>query len=378
MTSDIPAYVPILRAKKGEFDALIPTRQAQLTDRVAPSFHPFFEIQNIIKVGANHLTTINTICSKIAELWSGNTAMVDGYFWKPSEAILENGEHFLTYAYSRLYDLNVKVVPVIGYDRWYDAASSLYRLSMEGLICPNAPYFCIRVDGEAFDDMSEPEFFADQINDILKALKLSHDQCVVMIDFGDVSLNRNSIEGMLSQAKAAIAALSKFDFRYISISGASYPSEGVNLAVTEPDTDGPVLRKEMLVWQALRETHPKLKLVFSDYGIRFPSVEVEIRNKHINGKIVYTIDLKYFVVRGHPVSRDGGKYTQMPALASRLVNSVYYEGPTFSWGDQRILDCAQGTDHFIGNSTQWVSIGTNHHIKYVLEEIENFEFATTL
>ncbi len=377
MSSYIPTYVPVLRAKQGEFDALDPIRQSQLKDNVTPVIHPFFEIQNIIKKDANLLTEITSTCSKITQLWSGNTAMVDGYYWQPSEAILENGEHFLTYAYNLLYDGGVKVVPVIGYDRWFDQASGLYRQSMGSLICPNAPYFCIRVDGDAFYDLSEPEFFEDQINEIIDSLKLSHSQCSIMIDFGNVSLNRITIEEMLRKAKIAIEILNAYDFKYISISGASYP-EGVNYAVLEHDTDGSVLRKEMIAWQSLRETYPDLKLVFGDYGIRLPSVEKVIKNKHINGKIIYTIDLNYFVVRGHPVSRDGGKYTQMPSLASRLVNSVYYEGSSFSWGDQRIADCAQGTDHFIGNSTQWVAIGTSHHIKYVLEEIENFEFATAL
>jgi hypothetical protein len=55
--------------------------------------------------------------------------------------------------------------------------------------------------------------------------------------------------------------LSDYDFKYIAISGASYPSS-VAEAIDDHDTDGPVLRKEMVVWQTLRKMFPNVKLKF--------------------------------------------------------------------------------------------------------------------
>lgn len=98
----IPEYVPIMKAKKGEFDAIKPIRINQLEYQLQPTFHPLFEMPNVYKEGASRLADLTKRCEQIGVLWRGNTALVDGYFWKPSEALLENGEHFLTYAYNKL------------------------------------------------------------------------------------------------------------------------------------------------------------------------------------------------------------------------------------------------------------------------------------
>ncbi len=73
--------------------------------------------------------------------------------------------------------------------------------------------------------------------------------------------------------------------------------------------------------------------------------------------------------------RDGGSHGHRKQLAMRLINSIYYEDVSFSWGDNKIFECAHGINNFIGNPTQWVAIDTSHHIRYVLEEIGSFELA---
>ncbi|MEX3012245.1 hypothetical protein AB3538_01965 [Acinetobacter baumannii] len=67
------------------------------------------------------------------------------------------------------------------------------------------------------------------------------------------------------------------------MSGASYPSS-VAEAIEDHDTDGPVLRKEMVVWQTLRNMFPNVKLKFADHGARHPAPEKQIINQHTNGK----------------------------------------------------------------------------------------------
>jgi len=369
----VPEYVPIMKAKKGELDAIESIRAEQLQYQIQPLFHPLFDMPNVFKKDASRIADVTKRCERIGVLWNGNIALVDGYFWKPSEALLENGEHFLTYTYNKLFTLGVKVVPVIGYDRWFDQMSSLYNHTMKNLNYPDAPYFCIRLDGDAMYDIDEPDFFKEQLDSILSDLKLSESNCAILLDFGDVSVNRITVEQMLSKSSDFLEILSEYDFKYIAISGASYP-ESVAEAIHDHDTDGPVLRKEMVVWQTLRKMFPNMRLKFGDHGARHPTPEKEIRNKHTNGKIVYTIDLNYFVVRGHPFSRDGNQ-AHRKQLAERLVNSIYYEGDDYSWGDKKIFECANGVKKFIGNSTQWVAIDTSHHITYVLEEVNSFELA---
>ncbi len=47
----IPEYVPIMKAKQGEFDAIKPIRSEQLEYQIQPTFHPLFEMPNIYKEG---------------------------------------------------------------------------------------------------------------------------------------------------------------------------------------------------------------------------------------------------------------------------------------------------------------------------------------
>ena len=61
-------------------------------------------------------------------------------------------------------------------------------------------------------------------------------------------------------------------------------------------------------------------------------------------------------------------------LSQIVIDSMYYMGNTFSWGDQRIMDCSN--KKLKGNGGTWVSIDTNHHIHTVLTEV--FEFERTL
>ena len=82
------------------------------------------------------------------------------------------------------------------------------------------------------------------------------------------------------------------------------------------------------------------------------------------------IDSQSFVVRGHNLTKPP-KGKQYYLLAAKVVNSPYYEGANFSWGDSKILDCSN--QKCIGNSTNWISIDTNHHIEYVLKEVKLYK-----
>ena len=77
------------------------------------------------------------------------------------------------------------------------------------------------------------------------------------------------------------------------------------------------------------------------------------------------------IIGGGQAARHGHR----KQLAMRLINSIYYEDVSFSWGDNKIFECAHGINNFIGNATQWVAIVKSPHIRYVLEEIGSFELA---
>ncbi len=127
----------------------------------------------------------------------------------------------------------------------------------------------------------------------------------------------------------------------------------------------------MMTWQTLLLDDPSLNIIFADYGVRNPSSGDESKPyPNANGKLRYTIDKHYFIVRGHALN-SGLKYQQFCNLAKIVVNSKHFLGAKFSWGDGRILFYSDSECNF-GNQTTWIAIDTNHHIETVLMEVLEF------
>lgn len=366
-----PIYVPIIKAKKGEFDAL---------DNIDLATHekilPLFELPRLTeqtlstkKYRDEQAPTelfVREISQKVSNSRGKFPVMLDFFKWPPNSKV-ESGEHVLNFAMAELHRLGVSVIPAIGYDRWEDVE---YQNALSNLR-PVNNQFTIRLESYAFEDMRE-DLFDETLQEILETLNLDEQNCNIILDLGSVTTE--SLIDIQEELHIALKALSSYNFRFISIAGCSITSS-INDMVPETDSDAIILRREMVAWQALKVTDLGAKLIFGDYGISSPDAADSVRAQHANGKIRYTIGKNYFVVRGHSRQiRDKG--TQMHGLAHKVVTSEHYMSSRFSWGDKRIYDCSQGM--FIGNLTNWISIDLNHHLKAVVAEIFEFESTTAI
>jgi len=365
-------HVPILKAKKGEFDALAHTQESTARRmmplfEVGPLTESIMERGYISRSSTPRITYLERTAEKIALAWPSRPAMADCYFWQP-DATTEQGEHIMAHLIGSLERLGVPVVPVIGYDRWQHP---VYRAGLSGITVPGDRSFCIRLDNDALEDSADPEFFQETISGMLDELDLLPSRCFVLLDFGDVT--GVAVADLVAIAGRTVRQLAGLGFGRFITAGCSIPRT-INLAVEEQDSTAMVIRREYLLWQALRAELPGVSLVYGDYAVRGPNTNDDIRSKFTNGKIRHTTANQTFVVRGHPFVNDGS-YLQMHALADEIVRSRHYLGPTFSWGDERIHACH--TRAFVGSTTNWISIDTNHHLAYVVQEVEEFERSVT-
>ncbi|MDF0535024.1 beta family protein [Shewanella sp. A32] len=359
-----PRYVPILRTKQGEFEAY-----SLLEDEIKRETLPLFELSQFTdtmraRVRFQTVTNpleiyIGEVAAKIHAAVGSSSVITDIFKWAPNSTI-ENGEHVLAYLTSCLTGLGSSVIPVIGYERWGDRE---YSSVLKGLSSKYSQ-FCLRLESYAFEDMVEERHFLENINDIIDSMGLDVTKCCLILDFGATQLPIVDIEEKLSEA---LALLSPYKFGFISIAGCSV-TVMVNDMVSERDTTGLVVRKEMIVWKSNRRFNAQSKLVFGDYGVVNPDMKDDVKAKHANCKIRYTTQEKHFVVRGH--SKQEG-WDQMYGLCQTLMGSPYYLYPSFSWGDAQIEKCANGK--FTGNATKWVSFDLNHHITYVIAEVFEVE-----
>lgn len=362
-------YVVILKSKEGEFEAL-----ENLDESTARRVRPLFEIgrltdtilkrKYITSSQTPTITYLDRVLDQIGAVWADRPAMVDGYQWPPN-ARTENGDHVIEHMVSRLRTLGVRVIPVVGYDRWGDAE---YRLGLQAIPPSDDGHYCLRLDSAAIEDVAEPEHFDGVIQSMIDELDLNPVHCSVLLDFADISMSAMSVEKMVAKAIALIVQLETFGFDHYVVAGCSLPPT-IDLAVSKHDSIGSVARKEMLVWQILRLEFPNTTIVNGDYGVRGPTT-TEAPNKHINGKIRHTVKKQIFVARGHPFNADHN-HSQMYDLSATVVTSPHFLGEDFSWGDRQILLGSHGGGGL--GSTHWIAIDTNHHLTFVVQEVEEFE-----
>lgn len=357
-------YIPILKAKDGEFDAL-----SQLTPKQRRGILPFFEIPPFTSkiaeaarfrdVARIQTAYLEEVADKIASAWPKRRVLIDTFRWS-AESTIETGEHVTSYLQRELESRGLTPIPLVGYDRWDSPA---YRQVFQNIdLAANG--CCIRLDSQAIEDAGDPEFFSERMREIIEPLSLANSDVGIILDFGDLSTK--PLEQAMDEATAAIESLQGLGYKFIAIAGCSLPNS-INLAVEKIDSTGRLLRKEALIWQSLVRTHAGEKWVFGDYGVRGPDSADDVVAPDANGKIRYTITNEYYIARGHS-KRVGNKGAQMHDLAEVIARSIYYMGPGFSWGDERIMACSNR--EFKGNASQWIAIDTNHHLNWVPKEIE--------
>jgi hypothetical protein len=375
-----PIYVPILKAKEGEFDALV-----HLSERANNQIVPWFDVPQLDEKTRKNSeerlelpieSFLNKKALGIADAWLGKpifceskSIFMDLPRWAPN-AQTENGEHVLPYFRNRLEHLGVIVNPVIKYDVWGDLA---YVNAIKSIRLENGRNFCIRLnmDVDTADDIkADPEYVAERLSDIVEQLNIDPSKTYLLVDFGDVSGQTYSIEEMINIVKQVISLIKGVGSLQIMLAGSSLPTS-INLAVKEKDSTGLVLRKEMVVWQALLSDSQSQDIIFADYGVRNPSSNDEsIPCPNANGKIRYTVGKQYFIVRGYQLNI-GLKYHQYHDLAHAVVNSEHYLSSKFSWGDKQIF-LYSNPEYRSGNPTTWITIDTNHHIEAVVMEVLEF------
>lgn len=369
------SYIPIFRAKSGEFEALANATKAHLNQTL-----PLFEIPRITQktrelkkfTGSTALTCayLTDIAYSIAKVRAGQAVMVDITQWDP-DALTETGEHVLTYLYALLEKLLVRVVPVVGFDSW---ESPIYRVGMKSIELRENGYVVVRLDHHAMEDAEDPLYLEERMTEILAGLGIASNQCSILLDFGDMT--SQSLADVLDQAIGIMDVLTPMSFRAYATAGCSLPAT-INEAVKDQDSTGKVVRKEMLLWQTLRTEYPNVTLRYGDYGVRGPNTVDDVIAPDANGKIRHTIPHNFYVLRGHSM-RKGNKGAQMYQLSDQLVKSPYFMGEGFSWGDSQIaLRSRALTDPSVkigpGNQSTWIAIDTSHHLAYAVAEVEEFE-----
>ncbi len=347
-------YIPILKAKEGEYAAL-----GALDLQMRLQIIPLFEIPGVPYDYLNERPAktldahVRGIAGKISASWGGDRPFYLDFSAHSEAETLSDGTYALDAVLAEVKAAQVQAIPVIyttNSESAVDAAAVYARDTRLGV--------CIRLMVADFDEEVDLEH---RLDSLLTRMALTESDVDLVLDLKEI---QNDVQTALLLTRAMFAGLPRAEaWRRVILAASSFPEDlrDVDAASTKV-----LPRKEWDLWKALQrrvERLPRRDILFADYTIAHPSLkDIDPRTMTMSASIRYTGRDEWVIVKGRGVRQSG--FEQYHGLCQRLVQHPAYEGPEFSWGDRYIAETAEGRSG-PGNATTWRKVGTNHHITLV-------------
>jgi hypothetical protein len=361
MSFDHRHYVPCLRWKQGEYQAVW-----RLPDTTRRAFTPLIEIPELgwDFEEKKEKKTIDELLSdfalkKVYKKWGSSPCFVDLNLI-PAAVRLKNGIHPICFIFNELRAINCISVPVTGLLR-----DDKYQQEIKAASEKDKKGVCLRITIK----QAEKRTIKNEIDSLLSTLEVKPGDCDLILDLG-APTNFLPLDGFSMAIQGIVSKLPYLNnYRTFTLLGTSFPEtmgsikEGVEV----------VPRYEWQLYKRLVNTFKKANLrlpTFGDYAISHPNVlQLDMRIVKPSATIRYTIDDYWYIVKGKNV-RDYGR-KQYRKLSKQIMDSRYFYGSAFSWGDNYIQEW--GSEKRNKTSlTMWRQVGTNHHIEKITRDIASF------
>ncbi|HYO70198.1 MAG TPA: beta family protein, partial [Archangium sp.] len=348
-------YVPILKALQGEYSAL-----ETLTSACQAALTPLLEIPPMRRnpETEEYETTLDAhlepIAKRIEKARGTRSTFVDlGYL--PPRMRLANGEHPVERLFADARALGLKLIPVTGL--WEEH----HQEAVARVAAKDGRGMCIRVEQEPLFDGS----FAAEVLQLVQELGVTPADVDLVLDLGRLSEGQMVIlQSAIPGALASLPALTSW--RSLTLAGGAFPE-----TLSDIRQFGTVPRLEWRLWNALRNRKSTLARIptFGDYAVHSAGISGS-EPVFFSGaaNIRYTCTDEWAIFRGRQLNRYG--YDQFYELSESLQQQVFFSGPSFSWGDQYIADCARQVSG-PGNNSVWRKVGTSHHLTFVVRQLSS-------
>jgi hypothetical protein len=326
-------YVPLLRAKAGEANALL-----NLTPAAKARMFPILHLASSVP---------GTLVARIGQAWAGRTLALDGLFNYDATA---SGADMQA-VFQGLTAAGVTVVPSVEYGAplgYMQVVGPLAQGAGTGLVVKVRLGQLQAVTAWLGGGGWQPQ-------DVDLVIIAGH-----IAEFGAGVLNDlvlHSIQGLPNPQ----------GWRSVTLAGSAAPKDmstlglGVNL----------VPRLDWQLWQVTQMLAP-FQVDYGDYGIAHPDMTEPPGYVMGNATVSvrYTLDDDWLIIKGRPVTGNNG--IPMPAQylghAQTLVAQPAFGGLVGCWGDARIqsIPLVGGRP---GNRQSWVEIGVNRHLSLVADRL---------
>jgi hypothetical protein len=364
MNFDHRHYVPCLRWKQGEYQAVL-----RLHDAIKHAFTPLIEIPELgwDFEEKKEKKTIDELLSefalkKICKKWGRSPCFVDLSLIPPAER-MENGVHPIRFIFNELRAIQCIAIPVTGLFR-----DEEYQQEIKAGLEKDKRGICLRI----IIEQAARSTLKTGIDSLLSTLEIQSTDCDLILDLG-APINFRPLDSFTMAIQEIVSKLPYLNnWRTFTLLGTSFPQ---TMGSIKKEVEI-VPRYEWQLYKMLVDGLQKSKLrlpTFGDYAVNHPKVlELDMRKVKPSATIRYTIDDGWYIVKGKNVKdKKFGKFTQYRDLSRKFIDSKYYHGPAFSWGDNFVQECASGRGK-TGNLSTWRQVGTNHHIVKVTRDIASF------
>ncbi len=346
-------YVPILKSKVGEFDAL-----SKLPEIQKPLIHPLFDVTPMEWDHA-YLTKPKTLkehlqkfCNKALKGWPRNNMFIDTYLIADKNL---DGLECIEFIFQELAKNSVIPIPVVHLNSTGDFLKSIYSFHFWGEIA-------IRV---TIGDITSGEF-DNKVNHILGSLDLTYSECHLIIDLKDADFSQ--VDDFAEGLTDIVSGFTHYDdWKTFTIAGGAFPSTSKIKGPAEivPRNDWKLFNK---VIQNLAAAGKVRTINYGDYSIVTPGYfEFDPKIMSTSANIRYTSSDGWLVLKGKALKKRTD-WQQYFGQADEIVNSPYYMGSTFSHGDKHLKECSNRTTTS-GNANTWMAVGNNHHFAKVLSDL---------
>ena len=351
-------YVPVLKFRQGEYQALFRLRAAQ-KEHIVPLFEVCppeydFELERPAKSLDDHLRKFG---ARVETKWGVRPALVDAGFLDPAGR-MSDGTHPLTSLFNDLRDHDANCIPVTALSR--DAA---YQDAVQEIVADDQAGVCIRL---TLDEAADGNFATD-LEDLLEQVGVPLDELDIVLDLQ--SPNFLPTDGLASLIGGLLSGNAIFDgCRSLILASTSFPSSMGGIQV--PGDTLP--RREWFLYKTIIDNAQiGMRLpAFGDYAIASPDlVTGDMRLLKPSASVRYAIDDAWILRKG-PNVRDNG-FGQYRELCHAVASDGRYLGRSFSAGSAYIHGCGAGTES-TGNLTTWRWVGTNHHMAKVVHDLATF------
>lgn len=356
-------YVPMLRGKPAEFDAL-----KKLAPQVKDRLTPFVEVPvkgfrpQDSPTPAEVTKQLRKYVDRIGKSWSGRRLFLYLGHLDPMLRGMD-GRHPVEIVWQEAAVLSLfppTPVPVVSPDS--DAA---YKEAVLSWIAGTGVGMCLRLG------MEHLQFgLQGVIDQLLLSFGLSPSQVDLVFDFGLVDETGFDLTALSSSLPYIT------DWRTFTTVGGAFP---VDLRGFEPGEN----ENPRLEWSRYREqvAAPNNLIrvpTYGDYTIQHPIYIEPVDDARPSASLRYTRADDTLILRGESLTKDGGGgFKQYPAQAQLLADHPDFQGAEFSYGDTYIREMADKAEQLIsqtksggtGNPKTWLCAGINHHMTFLTEQI---------